>query len=181
MPPKGESLIAPTKSPAHHKEPGFNLAELLVVLLLIGLLFGIAWPAGQRLLDQGRLRAAMNEVYTALLWTRNEAVRLQEQTYLCSLNAQNECITQPSLRLGARVDTTPPESIPRAVFELQPPVQLSWSSADAQIQFKKWGELANTADATYIELRLGHHQRQVEVCFNGRVVIRPHLNQSECD
>lgn len=186
MPPKGESLLAPTRSPTHQKELGFNLAELLVVLLLIGLLFGIAWPAGQRLLDQGRLRAATNEAYAALLYTRNEATRRRQTHALCLIANRNTSIANCSLSAGSLLGVyrVADGQLVHA-FELTPQAAFTFQNTPGtndRLEFQPLGNRAAGNDV-FLEVQVGDaaNTRRVEVCFNGRVVIRPHLNQSECD
>ncbi|SFX32585.1 pilus assembly FimT family protein [Marinospirillum alkaliphilum] len=170
-----------------HRQKGFNLLELLVVLALVGIIFGIAMPAGQGMLDRSRLTAATNEAYSALLYTRNEASRLRQEHRLCFIASATatSCGTTPASFMGVFSVPTTGTPLRVKVFELTPQATFSFSGvSNHQLSFQALGNRQPAATAgtpVFIEVQVGAaNTRQVEVCFNGRVVIRQANGTSEC-
>jgi prepilin-type N-terminal cleavage/methylation domain-containing protein len=166
-------------------QKGFTLLELLVVLAIAGIIFGIAVPAGQGMLDRGRLTSATNEAYAALLYTRNEATRLRQAHRLCFIASATAtaCGTAPTDFMG--VFSVPATGSPTRVFELTPQADFSFSGVtNHQLDFQPLGNRQPAATAgtpVFIEVQVGAaNTRRVEVCFNGRVVIRRANGTSEC-
>ena len=61
--------------PALRHCAGFTLVESMIVLAVAVILLGMAVPSFQRFLDNQRLTTAVNELHTAILLTRSEAIK----------------------------------------------------------------------------------------------------------
>ena len=68
--------------PPHPKRCGFTLAELLVVILIIGIMFALALPAFMNISGPSKLDAAANAVHAAAKFARQYAVANHQPTYL---------------------------------------------------------------------------------------------------
>ncbi len=67
---------------------GFTLAELLVVIALIGIMFAIALPALTNITGATKLDAAANAVHSATKMARQYAIAHNQPTYLVFHDAQ---------------------------------------------------------------------------------------------
>ena len=64
----------PHLSSVSSERAGFTLLELLVVLAILGLLFGLTWPSVHRLLSRTRVKEAAKQVRTELGEARLKAI-----------------------------------------------------------------------------------------------------------
>jgi len=170
-------------TPVYSKQQGFNLLELLVVLGLMAITLGVLVPSGQELVEKSRLISATNTTYTALLYTRNEATRLKNTTLFCFINspADSECSDTFSGLLGTLSKKEGDELKLKLSHEITSQVNLTFKGVEAKkIEFESRGNRKNSDKAVYLEVSTEKHKRQIEVCFNGRVLIRETLNKSEC-
>ena len=69
---------------------GFTLAELLVVITIIGIVFAMALPALNKMSGQTKLEAAANTVHAAAKMARQYAVANKQPTYLVFHDTQSD-------------------------------------------------------------------------------------------
>ncbi len=74
----------------HSNQTGFTLAELLVVVAIIGIMFAITLPALTNITGQTRLEAAANALHSAAKLARQHAVSRNEPTYLVFHDEQTD-------------------------------------------------------------------------------------------
>lgn len=67
---------------SHLNRSGFTLAELLVVMAIIGIMFAIALPTLSNISSQTKLEAAANSLHAAAKFTRQYAVANKQPAYL---------------------------------------------------------------------------------------------------
>ena len=179
-----------TTSAGVTQQQGFNLLELLVVLGLIAVIVGVAMPAGQAMIERGQLRAATNEVYSAILFTRNEAIRLRQSASICasSNSTPSTCSDSAADYIGIFSSGS---GFNLASGRASNPVDLGTYNARVRIinaegnrlTFQAMGnryQAANVDNPLFFEITVGSHIRQVDVCFNGRVYIRQEAEESQC-
>ncbi|WP_178123577.1 GspH/FimT family pseudopilin [Pseudomonas sp. BN606] len=56
-------------------EKGFTLVELMLALVVLAILIGIAVPSYQNIIASQRLRAAVSDLHSALVFARSEAIK----------------------------------------------------------------------------------------------------------
>lgn len=76
---------------AERRGGGFSLVETLVVVVVVAILAGIAVPSFAGLMRETRLSAVSNELLSALLLARSEAVKRKRRVSLCPSVTQVEC------------------------------------------------------------------------------------------
>jgi type IV fimbrial biogenesis protein FimT len=81
---------------------GFTIIELMIVVALMAILAGMAFPAFQSFIASNRLTAESNELLAGLNLARSEAVKAQRRVVLCraaaadgvvSFSAASGCVT----------------------------------------------------------------------------------------
>ncbi len=65
------------------KAGGFTLYELMLVLAIAGVMFGLAIPNMRQFMWNNRMTAAANDLLTAVYRARSESVKRHAQTILC--------------------------------------------------------------------------------------------------
>jgi type IV fimbrial biogenesis protein FimT len=86
---KAVNAISRSGNATTRRARGFSLIELLVVMVIAGVLFGIGVPNLQQYVVSSRLSGASNEFFTALNLARSEAVRRAAQVTLVTNGAAN--------------------------------------------------------------------------------------------
>lgn len=66
------------------KQGAFTLLEAIITMAIFALLAAVAVPAYQTMVKNNRLTGQVNEVVTALLFARSEAVKRSEPVALCA-------------------------------------------------------------------------------------------------
>jgi len=97
------------------KITGFTLIELLVVLVIAGILLAIGAPAVRGVFTSNRMATHLNQLSTALLYARSEAIKRvvpvavgASGTWAGGWNVWLDNITEDGI-----LDTNPPETIIR--------------------------------------------------------------------
>ncbi len=75
-------FIGPQRHDQRRPARGFTLPELMVGLAVMGILGAVAAPSLGKLIDIQRVRGASTDVFTSLMRTRSEAIRLNTEVTL---------------------------------------------------------------------------------------------------
>lgn len=171
------------------RQLGLNLIEVLAVLLVLSFLLGVAWPSGQKMITQAELRSVTNTAYSALLFTRHEAARLREDSYLCFVtNSQaTSCHSQATDYLAVFLTSQDDEEgqRPVRVFHLGDRAELVFVGIEYpdQIRFSRLGQrepLSSGHQQAYARIQVADQMRRVEVCYNGQVLIHQDEQTTGC-
>ncbi|NLW05958.1 MAG: prepilin-type N-terminal cleavage/methylation domain-containing protein [Pseudomonadaceae bacterium] len=168
------------------KQKGFNLLELLVVLGLLAITLGVFIPSGQNMLKKSRLISTTNQVYSALLFTRNEATRLKTPAKLCFIQTETatNCTDEVTNLLGIFVKNLSDDNLTlkKSIVITEQATVVFKGVLGNYIEFYNLGnrQASISNAAVFLEVTVENIKRQVEICFNGRNQIRKKLNLSEC-
>lgn len=69
----------------------FTLIELMITLLVVAILASVAVPAYQTMVKNNRLTTQVNELVTALLYARSEAVKRSAPVAVCASTDTSSC------------------------------------------------------------------------------------------
>lgn len=72
----------PCPSP-RRSQAGFNLLELLVVVIILGIVFAVGFPSFQFVTNSGRVTNPANELLATLQLARMESIRRGQRTVVC--------------------------------------------------------------------------------------------------
>ena len=75
-------------------QAGFNLLELLVVVIILGIVFAVGFPSFQFVTNSGRVSNPANELLATLQLARMEAIRRGQRTVVC--RSQNPLAAAPT-------------------------------------------------------------------------------------
>ncbi len=73
------------------RERGFTLYELLITVLVVGVMMTIGVPNMTEFTANNRMTAAANDLHSAFLLARTEAVRARENVTLCASSLGDAC------------------------------------------------------------------------------------------
>ncbi|WP_416886731.1 GspH/FimT family pseudopilin [Marinospirillum sp.] len=104
-------------------QAGVGLIEILVVLLILGITFGVAVPVYQRQVEQLRVKSVAQEVLLSLRLARSEAVRTRQRVSLCALG-QGVCAPTATWQQGWRMELATPAHPRRRDWSLAPDVSI---------------------------------------------------------
>lgn len=77
-----------------HREAGFSLIELVVVVVILGVVLGIGLPSFRYVSNSGRVTNPANELLATLQLARMESIRRGQRTVVCrSENSQDAAPT----------------------------------------------------------------------------------------
>ncbi|PSB02917.1 pilus assembly FimT family protein [Merismopedia glauca] len=85
----------------NHKNKGFTLLEMLIIVLIIGIGFAIATPSFLSSMEKLRLEQAVVEVRSAFREAQRQAIR-NGISCLITLNIEDNRLTSPCLNIGDR-------------------------------------------------------------------------------
>ncbi|HIQ14315.1 MAG TPA: prepilin-type N-terminal cleavage/methylation domain-containing protein [Leucothrix sp.] len=73
------------------KSAGFTLIELIVTVSIAAILMSIAVPSFKNMIDSNRLSTGTNELVSALILARSEALKRGQNVSVCAITDQRTC------------------------------------------------------------------------------------------
>jgi type IV fimbrial biogenesis protein FimT len=150
--------------------PGYTIVEHLVVLALAAILAGLAVPSFRELRANAVRDARLEELRSALLLARSEAVARGVPVVVCASEDGADCAGEPRWSGGWIARVEPPDDVPGA------PLVLASASAAvrvhatrAAIEFQPTSSAATTATLTLCDERGVRAARALVVSRSGRV------------
>lgn len=91
------------KNKLHAHQKGFNLLEILVVLVIVGIVLGVVYPAGQYFIERQRQTTELNHLLVTLERARQEAAQRQRPVRLCGSQCPNFNTNEWQILLGLNI------------------------------------------------------------------------------
>lgn len=160
---------------------GFTLIELLVTITVLGVLLAVGVPSFMDTIRNNRLAAASNELVSALVLARNEAITRRIQISVCTRNG-NTCASgsgSTDWSRGWLVFTD--DLAPSGALDAPTDVMLratdaidgvSMTSTVSSFTFSPTGALASATVTVTKDGCTGDNTRQLTVELTGRVRLR---------
>lgn len=144
-------------------QPGFTLAELLVVLAVVGILAGVVLPGFRGLVERNQMTAAANDLVLAVNYARSEAIRRGREVRVVAA-AEGSGNAWPN---GWQV-RTPDGEVLRQFEPLPGRLTLVGSDNIVELRFNNQG-LLMTGEPVWLRLCLpGDSGRRINVAATGR-------------
>ncbi|MDQ5882520.1 MAG: type fimbrial biosis protein FimT, partial [Pseudomonadota bacterium] len=74
-----------------NRQHGFSLVELMVVIVIMGILMGIAGPSFLDFIRRSQAMGAVNEFVSDINMARSEALRKRSRVVICSRQSDTNC------------------------------------------------------------------------------------------
>lgn len=74
------------------KQTGFTLPELMITLVVAGILLAVGMPAMSEFIKNGRITSVTNELVSALMVARSEAIRQSATSCVCPTTTANDAV-----------------------------------------------------------------------------------------
>lgn len=158
---------------------GFTLIELLAVVAILALIAAVLVPRFSNQLVKSQLTAASNQAHAALVFARTEAKRLKTPITVCVIasSSSSNCSTTGKILGVIQRDILLKE------YKIGSDVSASIEELISQIDFQSLGNRELSDKKVYIDLMSLKNKdmnKQVEVCFNGRILTRKTNGTTEC-
>ena len=100
-------MLGKMKDLLRHRQSGFTLIEMMVVIVIISIIASVAIPSFSSFFDRYRLRGAADALFGDLQAARMEAIRNNSTVYVNFATGANWCY---GMKLGSSCDCTKPAS-----------------------------------------------------------------------
>ncbi|NES69207.1 MAG: prepilin-type N-terminal cleavage/methylation domain-containing protein [Okeania sp. SIO2D1] len=98
------------------KEAGYNLTELTLVILIVGILAAIATPGWLAFINNQRLRTSTDRIYQAMFTARRNAMR-DKVAWQASFHETTNIIGQPVIRYALHKPAIAPNDLPTSSWK----------------------------------------------------------------
>lgn len=123
------------KKTAFPSNSGFTILELLIIIVIIGIIFAIAYPSWLNFIERQRLNKAQNQLYLALQSAKSNALK-------------EKMIWQVSFREQAGVVQW---AVHTAQEGISIPQNLYWNNLDSNIQVYKNRNAKGSCETTFYQ------------------------------
>lgn len=100
-------MLVKMKNGLQHRQSGFTLIEMMVVIAIISIIASIAAPSFSSLFDRYRLRGAADTLFGDLQAARMDAIRNNNTVFVNFATGANWCY---GMKLGSSCDCTKPSN-----------------------------------------------------------------------
>lgn len=161
-------LLAPTARPAR----GFQLIELLLIVMLLAVALALAWGPWQRALRHLQAESLRRELVASLSLARSTAITERRRVSVCGSSDGHQCDQAWSrgwrVRIESRTAAEGPGRLLRTHTSRQHRVELRASDHRPEVQFRPDGRNAGTNQSIVLCVD-GYEHSRVIINVPGRV------------
>jgi prepilin-type N-terminal cleavage/methylation domain-containing protein len=84
----------PTPPQRTHRQRGFTLIEMLIVIVILGIVMALAYPTMQETLQGNRMTSQANTMLAAMHQARSTAIRIGQTVFVCPKANRNNVSSQ---------------------------------------------------------------------------------------
>lgn len=82
------------------KQSGFTLVEMIVVIAIVAVIAGLALPSYRSLIASNKVTAASEELYSAMLFAKSEAIKRNQTVIVCQADNPNTSAASAACSTG---------------------------------------------------------------------------------
>jgi Tfp pilus assembly protein FimT len=127
----------PSKKIASSANSGFTTLELLIIIVIIGIIFAIAYPSWLNFIERQRLNKAQNQLYLSLQSAKSNALK-EKMTWQVSFREQAG-VVQWAVHIAQEGNSIP--------------TNLSWNNLDSNIQIYKNPNKQGSCETTFYQTK----------------------------
>lgn len=124
-----------SKKIASSANSGYTTLELIIIIVIIGIIFAIAYPSWLNFIERQRLNKAQNQLYLALQSAKSNALK-QKMTWQVSIQEQAG-VVQWAVHSAPEGNSIP--------------TNLAWNNLDSHIQIYKSSNKKGSCETTFYQ------------------------------
>lgn len=134
------------------REQGLTLVELMIVLLIVGVLAGIALPSFVGLMERSRIESAASDLMSSLQLARSEAIQQNAHVRIVGLDADQSPDASANYANGWEVRMLPEaDNAPTRVYAEGFPATVACANCVGEITFNGMGESLQSIDFEFVD------------------------------
>lgn len=165
---------------ARNSSSGFTLVELMLVVAIMGILFGIALPAFSDWVRGAKVRSVTSDLYASVIKARSEAIKRNRDIVLAPNPTWADGWTVKQSGVATVLDQR--QAVADVTITIRQRSGSTWSTNAGSITFKNTGRLDVAAEqVAFVVTASGSGARCVDLAPSGRPSVRVDTDGSATD